>query len=66
MSPQEPDQDVHLSLTNRLEAVAAASPQEESSSTQTVKLPNEQLQRLEILLDRKGSLTEHRTSKQTW
>eukprot|EP00731_Ephydatia_muelleri_P026852 Em0018g952a len=43
------------------EAVVAVSPQEEGSSTQTVKLLNERLQQLEILLERKGSPTEHRT-----
>ena len=55
MSPQEADPDVHVSRADRPQAVAAVSPQEEGSSTQKVKSLSERLQRLEILLERKGS-----------
>ena len=63
MSPQEPDPDVRVRRADRAEAVAAVSPLDEP---QTVKLLGERLQRLEMLLERQGSSTRPRTSKQTW
>ena len=63
VSPQEPDPDVRVRCADRAEAVAAVSPLDEP---QTVKLLGEQLQRLEMLLERQGSSTGCRTSKQTW
>eukprot|EP00731_Ephydatia_muelleri_P034801 Em0078g1a len=63
VSPQEPDPDVRVRRADRAEAVAAVSPLDEP---QTVKLLGERLQRLEMLLERQGSSTRPRTSKQTW
>ena len=63
VSPQEPDPDVRVRRADRAEAVAAVSPLDEP---QTVKLLGERLQRLEMLLERQGSSTGRRTSKQTW
>eukprot|EP00731_Ephydatia_muelleri_P003644 Em0001g3644a len=63
VSPQEPDPDVRVRRSDRAEAVAAVSPLDEP---QTVKLLGERLQRLEMLLERQGSSTRPRTSKQTW
>ena len=62
VSPQEPDPDVRVRRADRAEAVAAVSPLDEP---QTVKLLGERLQRLEMLLERQGSSTRPRTSKQT-
>eukprot|EP00731_Ephydatia_muelleri_P017959 Em0010g1057a len=53
----------YLGSSDRAEAVAAVSPLDEP---QTVKLLGERLQRLEMLLERQGSSTRPRTSKQTW
>ena len=63
VSPQEPDPDARVRRADRAEAVAAVSPLDEP---QTVKLLGERLQRLEMLLERQGSSTGRRTSKQTW
>eukprot|EP00731_Ephydatia_muelleri_P033930 Em0042g9a len=60
VSPQEPDPDVRVRRADRAEAV---SPLDEPL---TVKLLGERLQRLEMLLERQGRSTRHRTSKQTW